>query len=77
MHRLSRTGKLFKVYMPMQYTAISKTVKSDNFRMTKCDIFVFFSQNIDCGNTFEYLQFMLLSKNKKIMYNPVNPSFTI
>ena len=44
------------------------------------------SQNIDCGyplelprrgGSNEYPQSMLLSRNKKIMYTPVNPSFSI
>ena len=45
-----------------------------------------FAQNIDCGYTLEppqgggsneYPQSMFWSKNKKIMYTPVNPSFTL
>ena len=44
------------------------------------------AKNIDCGYSLEpprrgdsnaYPQFMFWSKNKKIMYTPVNPSFTI
>ena len=43
------------------------------------------AQNIDCGYSIEpprwggsneYPQAMFLSRNKKIMYTPVNPSFT-
>ena len=48
--------------------------------------FSFFAQNRECGYTLEppqwgglneYPQSMFQSKNKKIMYIPVNPSFTI
>ena len=44
------------------------------------------AQNIDCeyslepprqGGSDEYPQSMFLSRNKKIIYTPVNPSFTI
>ena len=50
------------------------------------DVFLIFAQNIDCGYTLEppqwggsneYPQSMFWSKNKKKMYTPVNPSFTI
>ena len=50
------------------------------------DIFHISAQNIDCGYSLkpprrggsnEYPQSMFLSRNKKIMYTPVNPSFTI
>ena len=56
----------------------------------KEDIFLIFAQNIDCGymleqfyvrtvltgNFNEYPQFMFESKNKNVMYTPVNPNFT-
>ena len=54
--------------------------------MKNCEIFLIFAQNIDCGYTLEppqwggsneYPQSMFWSKNKKNMYTPVNPSFTI
>ena len=44
------------------------------------------AQNIDCGYSLEpprrggyndYPKSMFLSRNKKIIYTPVNPSFTI
>ena len=38
---------------PMQYTAIFHGCKIDNFQMKKCDIFLIFAQNIDCGYTLE------------------------
>ena len=51
------------------------------FILKKSDVFYISAQNIDCGCSFggsnEYLQFMFLSKIRKIMYTPVNPSFTI
>ena len=34
--------------MPMQYAEILKALKMVNFRCKKCDIFLFFAQNIDC-----------------------------
>ena len=56
------------------------------FRLKNSDIFHISAQNIDCGYSLEpprrgcsneYPQSMFLSRNKKIMYTPVNPSFTI
>ena len=61
--------------------------KRENFQIKNSDIFhIFFSQNIDCryslepprrGGSNEYSQSMFFSKIIKIMYTPVNPSFTI
>ena len=60
----------------------NKWKKSDK----KSDIFHISAQNIDCGYSLEphyrggsneYPQSMVLSRNEKIMYTPVNPSFTI
>ena len=54
--------------------------------MKNCNIFHIFAQNIDCGYTLEppqwggsneYPQSMFQSKTMKIMYDPVNPNFTI
>ena len=54
--------------------------------MKYCDIFLIFAQNIErgyklepphWGDSNEYPQSMFWSKNKKNMYTPVNPSFTI
>ena len=39
--------------MPIQNTAIFKNVKIDNYHMKKCDIFLIFAQNIDCGYMLE------------------------
>ena len=70
----------------MQYTGIFHASKNDNFHLKFFDYFLIFAQNIDCGYTLEpphrggsneYTQSMFWSKNKKIMYTLVNPSFTI
>ena len=56
------------------------------FYIKHFDILHISSQKLDCGKLLEpprrgasneYPQFMFLSRNKKIMYTPVNPSFTI
>ena len=39
--------------MSMHYTAIFHGCKNSNFQMKKCDIFLIFPQNIDCGYTLE------------------------
>ena len=60
------------------------TKKKENFKIKNSDIF--FSQNIDSGYSLEpprrggsneYPQSMFYSKMIKIMYTPINPSFTI
>ena len=60
--------------------------KKENFQIKNSDIFPISAQNIDCGyllelphwgSSNEYPQFMFLSKIRKIIYTPVNPSFTI
>ena len=62
------------------------TTKNENFQMKNSDIFHISAQNIDCGyllelprwgGSNEYSQSIFQSSNKKIMYTPVNPSFTI
>ena len=59
--------------------------KNENFQI-KILIFFIFLLKTDCGHLLEpprpgdsneYPQSMLLSRNKKIMYSPVTPSFTI
>ena len=54
--------------------------------MKNFDIFHISAQNTDCGYSLEpprrggsneYSQSMILAKIRKIMYTPVNPSFTI
>ena len=65
-------------------TFISK--KIENFQIKNSDIFHTFAQNIDCGYSLEpprrggsneYPQYMFWANIRKIMYTPVNPSFTI
>ena len=60
--------------------------KTENFQIKNSDTFHISAQNIDCGYSLEppqrggsneYPQSMFLSRNKKIVYTPVNPSFTI
>ena len=62
------------------------TTKNWMFSDKNSDSFQISAQNIDCGHSLEpprrggsneYPQSMFLSRNKKIMYTPVNPSFTI
>ena len=60
--------------------------KKGTYSDKKSDIFYIPAQNIDCGYSLEppprggsneYPQFMLFTKIRKILYTPVNPSFTI
>ena len=60
--------------------------KNENFQIKNSDIFQISAQNIDCGYSLEpprrggsneYPQSMFLGRNKKKLYTPVNPSFTI
>ena len=60
--------------------------KNENFQIKKSNIFQMSAQIIDCGHSLEpprrggsneYPQSMFVSKIRKIMYTPVNPSFTI
>ena len=60
--------------------------KNENFQIKNSDIFHISAQNIDCGYSLEpprgggskeYPHSMFLSRNKKIMSTPLNPSFTI
>ena len=60
--------------------------KKENFQIKNSDIFHISAQNIDCwyslelpwwGSSNEYPQSMFFSKIRKIMYTPVNPSFTM
>ena len=64
---------------PIQYTVIFQGCKNDYFQMKKKeDSFLIFAHNIDCGYTLERVPTIYVwSKIKKIMYTPVNPSFTI
>ena len=58
--------------------------KNENFQIKNSYIFHISTQNRDCGYSLEpprrggsneYPQSMFLSRNKKIMYTPVNPTF--
>ena len=60
--------------------------KTENFQIKNSDIFHISAQNIDCGYSLEpprrggsneYPQSMFYAVIRKIMYTPVNPSFTI
>ena len=60
--------------------------KNESFQIKNSDIFHISAQNIDCGYSLEpprrggsngYPQSMFLSRNKKIVYTLVNPSFII
>ena len=71
------------------YSNILKIIqpKKENFQIKKkSDIFYIPAQNIDCGYSLkplqrggskEYPQIMFFSKIRNIMYNHVNPSFTV
>ena len=58
----------------------------ENFQIKNTDIFHISAQNIDCGYSLEpphrggsnkYPQSIFWAEIRKLMYTPVNPSFTI
>ena len=51
------------------------TQKNENFQIKNSDIFHVSAQNIDCGGSNEYPQFMFLSRNKKNNAYPCKPQF--
>ena len=60
--------------------------KNENFQIKNSDIVHISAKNIDCGYSLEpprrggsneYPQSMFSAEIRKIMYTPVNPSFTI
>ena len=62
------------------------TTKNWKFSVKNSDIFHISAQNIDCGYLLElprrgcsneYPQSMILNRNEKIVYTPINPRFTI
>ena len=70
------------------YSNIQKILspKTENFQIKNSDIFHISAQNIDCGYSLEpprrggsneYPQSLFWAEIRKIMYTPVNPSFTI
>ena len=65
---------------------ISPPKKTENFQIKNSDIFHISAQNMDCGYSLEpprrggsneYPQSMFYAVIRKIMYTPINPSFTI
>ena len=72
--------------MPIQLYWKFYHQKNENFQIKISDIFHISAQNIDCGYSLEpprrggsneYPQSMFWAEIRKIMYTPVNPSFTI
>ena len=64
----------------MQYTEIFLALKFENFQLKNFDIFLIFTQNIDCANMLEpplgggsnkYPQSMFWGKYKKNRHTPV------
>ena len=60
--------------------------KNENFQIKNSDIFHISAQNIDCGYSLEpprrggsneYHNLCFWAEIRKIMYTPVNPSFSI
>ena len=72
-------GDVRKPLRQHAYSNILKILppKTENFQIKNSEIFHHSAQNIDLGGSNEYPQSMFLSRNKKKMYTPVNPSFTI
>ena len=79
---------LTKALRKYAYSNILKILppKNENFKIKNSDIFHISTQNIDCGYSLElprrgssneYPQSMFKAEIRKIMYTPVNPSFTI
>ena len=46
-------GNLHYFNTPMQYAVILTAEKVENFQTKNCDIFLVYSQNIDCGYSLE------------------------
>ena len=72
--------------MPIQIYWIFYHQKNENFQIKNSDIFHISAQNIDCGYSLEpprwggsnkYPQSMFWAEIRKIVYTPVNPSFTV
>ena len=71
--------------MPIQIYGKFHLQKTKIFQIKNSDIFHISAQNIDCGYSLElprrggsngYPQSMIYAEIRKIMYTPVNPSFT-
>ena len=72
--------------MPIQIYWKFYHPKNKKFQIKSSDIFHISAQNIDCGysleppqwgGSHEYPQSIFWAEIRKIMYTPVNPSFTI
>ena len=72
--------------MPIQIYWKFYHQNNENFQMKNSDIFHISAQNIGCGYSLEpprrggsndHPQSMFWAETRKIMYTPVNPSFTI
>ena len=72
-----------KIYWKYYNQKKKKKKKNENFQIKNSDIFQISAQNIDCvyslerGGSNEYPQSMFWAEIRKIMYTPVDPSFTI
>ena len=72
--------------MPIQIYRKFHPKKTENFQIKNSEIFQISAQNIDCGyslepprrgGSYEYPQSMFCAEIRKILYTPVNPSFTV
>ena len=66
--------------MPMQYIMIFHGCKNDNFQMKICDIALIFAKKMLILSEAVITRTHNLcfrAKIRKIMYTPVNPTFTI
>ena len=79
---------VFKTLRKHVYSNILKILppKNENFHVKNSDICHISAQNIDCGYSLEphrrggsneYPESMFRAEIRKLMYTPVNPSFTI
>ena len=60
---------------PMRYTAIFHGSKNINFQIKNCNFFLIFARNNEAVLTSTHN--LCFGENKKIMYTPEHPSFTI
>ena len=89
--KATKTEIISNKYWTLRKHAYSNTLKispskTESFHIKILIFFSYFYSNIDCGYSLEpprrggsneYPQSMFLNRNKKIMYTPVNSSFTI
>ena len=83
---MSENGKVLRKHTPLQIYWKFHHQKTQDFSDKNSDIFHISAQNIDCGYSLEpprrggsngYPQSLFWAEIRKIMYTPVNPSFTI